>query len=80
MKAKIAKWGNSLALRIPKSLAAAHSLSAGTDLEIVEMRDEFRVRPIIPNQYNLSSLLKEITPENTHQQQMQDAPRGKEFW
>lgn len=33
---RIAKWGNSLAIRLPKDLVEALSLKAGDELEIVE--------------------------------------------
>ena len=33
---RVAKWGNSLAIRLPKDLVDALSLKAGDDLEIVD--------------------------------------------
>lgn len=80
MKTKIARWGNSLALRIPKRLTESHQLTEGTDLEIIEMENELRIRPLISNRYELSELLNKITDENLHGEQLSDSPRGKEHW
>jgi antitoxin MazE len=37
---RIAKWGNSLAIRLPKSLVDALSLKAGDELEVVDATRE----------------------------------------
>lgn len=80
MKAKVARWGNSLALQIPKRLAETHRISEGSDLEIIEDKEEIRIRPIRPRRYELSDLLKDITPGNLHGEYLVEDPRGKEFW
>lgn len=80
MRTKIARWGNSLALRIPKRLADAHHLSEGSDLEIFEAEGEIRIRPIRPERYRLADLLEDVTPENLHGEHWVDDARGKEIW
>jgi antitoxin MazE len=37
---RVAKWGNSLAVRLPKSLVEALSLEAGDELEVVDATRE----------------------------------------
>lgn len=67
MKAKISKWGNSLAVRLPKHLADELSLGSGMDVEIA--RDGTRLtietaqspRMKIPH-YRLEDLLAQIKP------------------
>jgi len=42
---QVSKWGNSLAVRLPKALVDSMRLAAGDDLEIVEAsRDRIAVR------------------------------------
>jgi len=80
MKTKVARWGNSLAMRIPKRLAETHQISEGTDLEIVEEEGGIRIRPVQPKKYQLSDLLKAVTPENLHGEHLVEDPKGKEVW
>ncbi len=36
---KVAKWGNSLAIRIPKDVAEALDLKEGSDVQVVPLKD-----------------------------------------
>jgi antitoxin MazE len=66
MRAQVLKWGNSLAVRIPKSIAEAAELKAGDPLEI-EVADQGAVQlnrvGKIPT---LAKLVAQITPENRY--------------
>jgi len=80
MKTQLAKWGNSLAVRIPKPVAAAAKLKAGDDLEVdvdksgsVSIRKP-KLRP------TLEELVDGITPENRHGETDWGNPVGKEAW
>jgi len=59
------KWGNSLAVRIPKSIAARARMKEGDALEIkaAKGRIELRSAERIPT---LEELVAQITPENRH--------------
>jgi antitoxin MazE len=65
MKVKIAKWGNSLAVRLPKKLVEELGLAAGTSLNLkVEghrLVIETGSEPKIPY-YRLEDLLAQIKP------------------
>jgi antitoxin MazE len=65
MKAKIAKWGNSLAVRLPKQLVKEFGLAAGrtVDLEKDGTRLAIETAPgrKIPH-YRLEDLLAQIKP------------------
>lgn len=80
MKTKIARWGNSLALRIPSRLAQSHHLQEGTDVEILEEAGELKVRPIQPDKLDLGQLLAGITRKNLHGEEDSGNPAGKELW
>jgi antitoxin MazE len=68
MKVKIAKWGNSLGLRLPKAAVDAIGLRPGAEVDIsIEGRD-LRVRQPLPiKHYRLEDLvaeMKRLGPEN----------------
>jgi antitoxin MazE len=44
MKVKIAKWGNSLGVRLPKAAAEAAGLKAGADVDVVVEGGDLRLR------------------------------------
>lgn len=80
MKTKVRRWGNSLGLRIPARLASSHRITEGSDIEIIEDGSELRLRPLEPEGYTLSELLKGVTEENLHHEVLTDRPKGKELW
>jgi antitoxin MazE len=62
MRAQIARWGNSLGLRVPKGLAQEIGLTEGSSVEIETKGNRLVVTPIRPK-YTLDELLKDTTPE-----------------
>ena len=77
---RVAKWGNSLAVRIPKTVADAAKLRQGDELELVPAgRGKVEVRAI-HSQPTLAQLVKQITPENRHGETDWGRPVGSELW
>ncbi|MHC1770063.1 MAG: AbrB/MazE/SpoVT family DNA-binding domain-containing protein [Verrucomicrobiia bacterium] len=66
MKATIQKWGNSLALRLPKSLADETQIREGSKVELVRTPDGVLVKARRKPRYRLSDLLADVRPENLH--------------
>jgi antitoxin MazE len=80
MKTQLARWGNSMAVRIPKAVAEAARLRLGDQLEMaVEDSGTLRIRKKKGKQ-KLSDLVRAITPENLHAESDWGAPAGKELW
>lgn len=79
MKTHVAKWGNSLALRLPKAVTSSLSLKEGTEIELTEHADGILLRTAGPS-YDLSELLKEIRPDNLHTSVETGKSTGKEVW
>jgi antitoxin MazE len=79
MQARIQKWGNSLALRIPKSFALESRLEKDTLVDVSLENGKLIVTPITPT-CTLEQLLAEITPENLHTEQDYGLPMGREAW
>ena len=61
----IAKWGNSLGLRIPQNIAEQVGLNEGTPV-VLEVSDGRLVVKPKRKKYSLAELLEGITPENLH--------------
>ena len=80
MKTQLAKWGNSLAVRIPKPIADAAQLNPGDKLELdVETPGALTIRK--PKQEpTLRELVREITSENRHSESDWGHPEGNEIW
>ena len=80
-KTRVSKWGNSLALRIPKPVLLDSGLSSDDCVEITACEDGFLVKKCqLPRKYDLNSLVSGVTDENRHDELSWDAPRGKEIW
>lgn len=78
MQTRIQKWGNSLALRIPKSFAAASRLDQDTLVDISMHDGRLVVTPVEPS-VTLEELVAQITPENVHPEQDFGVPVGREI-
>jgi antitoxin MazE len=80
MKTQIAKWGNSLAVRIPKPVALAAKLKEGEDFEVdAEGPGSVSIRKPNPK-LTLAELVSCITPENQHSATDWGEAVGKELW
>ncbi len=78
MKTQMVKWGNSLAVRIPKPVVAEAKLKEGDSLEIeaaaegqIELRKESKMPTLV-------QLVSQITPENRYSEISVGAETGKE--
>ena len=80
MEARIEQWGNSLALRIPPSVAQQMALAADAAVSL-EVRDgRLSVCPAGNSSLTLAQLLAGITPENRHQEVDTGPAVGGEIW
>ena len=79
-KAQLAKWGNSLAVRIPKTLADEAKLREGDRL-VLEVEGPGAVTiKAVRRPKTLDQLISQITPENIHKEQEWGEPVGAEIW
>ena len=78
MRAQMLKWGNSLAVRIPKTIATEAKLKEGDSLEI-EVAAEGTVRlNRVGKRPTLAQLVSQITPENRYPEISTGRSVGKE--
>jgi antitoxin MazE len=80
MKAKIQKWGNSLALRIPKPVAEDLGMAQDSLVELTMTKKTLVVTPAPRETLSLVELLERVTPENLHGEEDLGSPAGREPW
>ena len=80
MKTDVRKWGNSLAVRLPKNAVEAADLQEGDVLELsvsapgrLELTSEKK-------KLTLLDLVEAITPQNQHEETDWGGPLGNEAW
>lgn len=76
--AQIVKWGNSLAVRIPKLTAEEAGVREGDPVSIDVAEGYIRLRPNRPAVPTLQELIAQITPENRYGEINWGPARGKE--
>lgn len=79
MKTTAQKWGNSLAIRVPKSVAVQVGLKAQDDLEIEVQDGNVVLKPQLRRVYRLDDLVKRITSKNLHGEIDTGAPISHEI-
>lgn len=68
MTTKIQKWGNSLAVRIPKSFASTSNLKDGTEVRMEIMNGKIIISKKRRNVYILKELLSKVSDKNIHEE------------
>ena len=76
---QIAKWGNSLGLRLPKSVALEAQVDEGDSVDVSVKNGAIVIRPSRPA-YSLKQLVAKITPRNRHHEIDWGKPVGHEAW
>jgi antitoxin MazE len=80
MLTKVQKWGNSLALRIPKAFARGAHLENDSLVEISLVEGQIIVTPVEAPTWTLDELLADITKKNIHHEIDTGSPVGDEVW
>jgi len=79
MQARIQKWGNSLAIRIPKPFALEVGLEQNSLVSVSISKGKLVLEPVKPV-YSLGELLAQVTPDNLHQEIETGSAVGSEAW
>ncbi|MGV8095020.1 MAG: AbrB/MazE/SpoVT family DNA-binding domain-containing protein [Mangrovibacterium sp.] len=79
MKTKVQKWGNSLAIRIPKAVSKETSITDGTAVDI-SVKEGVIVVSHAKKGFLLKELLEKVTDENIHREISSGSPVGGEVW
>jgi antitoxin MazE len=80
METRVQKWGNSLALRIPKPLAADAGLKDDSPVELSLVDGRLVITPMAEPAVSLEHLLAQVTESNLHGEVNTGPAMGGEIW
>jgi len=80
MHVRVQKWGNRLALRIPKPLAEHAEVTEGTVLNLAVSEGKVVATPVQQKKLSLSELLAKVNKKNLHGEVDSGRPVGREIW
>ncbi len=78
MRVRGRKWGNSLALGIPRPFAGDADVSAGTEVDLVASEGRRVATPVKRRRPSLRRLLSRVTPDTLHGEVESGPPVGRE--
>lgn len=80
MRTKVQRWGNSLAVRIPRSFAQEAHLQENNPVELRVIDGRIVITQVSPPKVTLDDLLARITDENIHREIPVGPSMGTEAW
>jgi antitoxin MazE len=80
METMVGKWGNSLAVRIPKTFGQELGLGDGTPVRMTVADGTLVLTPVTARVYDLSKLLRAVSPSNLQREVDTGPPQGREGW
>lgn len=80
MQIKVQKWGNSLAVRIPRAIADEAAVEENSVMEISVDNNTVLMKRAKTKRLRLRDLVREITKENMHSEFEWGEPAGREVW
>lgn len=78
IKVQVAKWGNSLGVRVPRDVAARAGLTEGSRVDIEAAKDGRIIISRSRRRFTLDELLAGMTPDRAHRLE-DDGPQGEEL-
>ena len=78
--ARVRRWGNSLAVRIPRAVAEQSGVRDGVLVEFIPGKAKLVLRPAKPVRYRLGDLLARINEANLHGEIATGKRVGREVW
>lgn len=79
MKTSAQKWGNSVAVRVPKSIVEQAGVRPRDSFDIEVVRGNIVLKPRLRREFQLESLVKGITKRNVHEAIEFGPPVGREL-
>jgi antitoxin MazE len=80
LRSRVQKWGNSLALRIPKSFADEIGLAENSSIQVMVREGTLVVTPEREPEWRLEDLLEKVTTDNIHREWETGPAEGDEIW
>ena len=79
MHVTVQKWGNSLGVRIPKTLTKEANIDEGTEVEMSIENGKITIKPVKQHP-TLDELLSKVTKDNIHSETVTGSIVGREIW
>ena len=79
MTTRVSRWGNSLGVRLPKSVALEAQLDEGDTVDVSLADGAIVIKPSRPR-YSLEELVERINTRNRHAPTDWGQPVGHEVW
>lgn len=80
MQTRVQRWGNSLALRIPKALADEVGLKDNSPVQLSLHERQLVIVPLLQPTLSLEALLAQVTDNNRHTEMLTGPAVGGEAW
>ena len=80
MRTRVQKWGNSLAVRIPKPFANEIGLEQDSPVEVSMLDGKLVLSPIQEAALSLDQLIEKVTEDNLHNEVDFGPVMGNEVW
>jgi antitoxin MazE len=80
VKSTVKRWGNSLAVRLPKDLAQTLALDEGSDITLEIVEDGLLMKSTKSHRHDLETLLNGVTRQTIHNETDWGEVVGKEAW
>ena len=80
METTIQKWGNSLAVRLPKGVTTKLALREGSRVEVREGKEGILIQETPKERRSLKELVRMIHPDQIHSEELWGKALGKEVW
>lgn len=80
MRTRLQKWGNSLAVRIPRPFARESNLEENSPVDIKLRDGQLIIVPLREPEYSLDEMVRSITKKNRHSEVADGNKRGNEAW
>jgi antitoxin MazE len=80
MRTTVQKWGNSLAVRIPKPFVEEIHIASGSEVDLTVDDGRIIIVPQSEAKYSLTELLQGVTARNRHSETDTGTAVGQEVW
>jgi antitoxin MazE len=80
MRTKAQKWGNSLAVRLPRPVALQAGIRPNDTLDVEVRHGRVLLTRSEHQDYRLGDLLRRVTKENLHEETDWGQRMGREVW
>lgn len=80
MVTRVQRWGNSLAIRIPKAFAQQAGLQERAPITLALVDGKVQIEPVMVDGFTLDALLAEVTEHNLHREVETGSITGNEAW